>query len=51
MWNFLCFYTSISKSCGECKMQFMNNGFNIIQREWFSSCVNVNSSRDAKKIH
>ncbi len=38
------------ENCGECKMQFMNNGFNNIQSEWFNSCVNVNSSKDAKKI-
>jgi hypothetical protein len=28
----------------------MSNGFNSIQSEWFNSYVNVNSSKDAKKI-
>ncbi len=28
-------------------MQFMNNK---IQNEWFNSCANVNSSKDAKKF-
>jgi hypothetical protein len=27
----------------------MNNWFNNIQNEWFNSCANVNSSKDAKK--
>jgi hypothetical protein len=32
MWNLPSFlYTSISKNCGECKMQSMSNGFNNIQ--------------------
>jgi hypothetical protein len=50
MWNFLNFYTSISKSCDECKMQILSNGFNNIQIEWFNSCANVNSSKDANNI-
>jgi hypothetical protein len=24
-------YTSISKNCGECKMQFVNSGFNTFK--------------------
>jgi hypothetical protein len=28
----------------------MGSGFNNIQSEWFNSCANVNSSKDAKKI-
>ncbi len=27
------FYTSISKNCGECKMQLINSGFNNIHNE------------------
>jgi hypothetical protein len=50
MWNFPNFYTSISKNCVECKIQFMSSEFNNIQNEWFNSCANVNSSRDAKKF-
>jgi hypothetical protein len=50
MWDFPNFYTSISKNCVKCKMQLMNSGFNDIQNEWFNSCVNVNSSKDAKKF-
>jgi len=44
------FYTSFSKNCVECKIQFMSSGFNNIQSEWFNSCANVNSLRDAKKF-
>jgi hypothetical protein len=51
MWNFLSFYTSFSKNYAKCKIQFMSSGFNNIQSEWFNSSVNVNSSRDAKKIN
>jgi hypothetical protein len=40
------FYTSTSKNCDECKIQFIYN----IQSEWFNSCANVNSSRNVKKI-
>jgi len=47
MWDFPNFYTSISTNCGECQMQFMSSGFNNIQNEWFNSCANVNSSKDA----
>jgi hypothetical protein len=43
-------FTSISKNYDECKMQFMNSGFNNIQSEWFNSCANVNSSKDAKQF-
>jgi hypothetical protein len=28
----------------------MSSEFNNIQNEWFNSCANVNSSKDAKKI-
>jgi hypothetical protein len=31
-------------------MQLMNSGFNNILNEWFNSCANVNSSKDAKKF-
>jgi hypothetical protein len=31
MWNLLSFYTSISKYYGECKINFVNNGFNIFK--------------------
>jgi hypothetical protein len=31
-------------------MQLMNNEFNHIQNEWFNSCENINSLKDAKKI-
>jgi len=51
MWDFPSFYTSFSKNCVECKIKFMNSGFNKIQNEWFNSCANVNSSKDAKKNH
>ncbi len=44
------FYTYIYKNYDECKMQFMNSGFNNILSEWFNSYANVNSSRDVKKI-
>jgi serine/threonine protein kinase len=44
------FYTFISKKCDECKMQFMNNGFNNIQSEGFNPCANVNSSKYAKNF-
>jgi hypothetical protein len=50
MWEFLIFFTSISENCGECKMNFMSNGFNNIQIEWFKSCANANNSKDAKKF-
>jgi hypothetical protein len=50
MWDFPNFYTSISKICGECKMQLMNSEFNNIQSEWFNSYANVNSSKNEKKI-
>jgi hypothetical protein len=32
-------------------MQLMNNGFNNIQSEWFDSCGNVNSLKNAKFIN
>jgi hypothetical protein len=50
MWHFPNFYISISKNCGECKMQLMNSVFKNIQNEWFKSCANVNSSLDVKKF-
>ncbi len=31
-------------------MQLMSNGFDNIQNEWFNSCANVNSLRNAKKF-
>jgi hypothetical protein len=31
-------------------MQFMSSGFNNFLSEWFNSCANVSSSRDAKKF-
>ncbi len=50
MWDFPSFYTSISKNYGECKMQFISNGFNNIQSEWFNSCADVNNLKNAKKL-
>jgi hypothetical protein len=50
MWYFPNFYTSISKNCSECKMQFMSSGFNNIEGEWFNLRAIVNNSRDAKKF-
>jgi hypothetical protein len=50
MWDFPNFYTSISKNYGECKMQFMNSGFNNIQNDWFNSCNDVDNSRNVKKF-
>ncbi len=47
---FLCTKKKNGENCGECKMQLMSNEFNSIQNEWFNSCVNVNSSKNAKKI-
>jgi hypothetical protein len=43
------FYTFISKNCGECKMQFVNNGFNTFKVN-DSTCANVDNSRDVKKF-
>jgi hypothetical protein len=48
MWIFTSFYASISKNCGECKIQLMSSGFNNIQNEWFDSYANVNSSKGAE---
>jgi len=42
MWELPNFYISISKNYGECKMQFMNNGFN--------SCANANNLKNYEKI-
>jgi hypothetical protein len=50
MWNTTSFYTSIFKNCGECKMQLDSNGFNMIQNEWFNSCVNVDSSKNVRSL-
>ncbi len=41
------FYTFISKNCGECKMQFVNNGFNTFKVN-DSTCANFDNSRDVK---
>ncbi len=45
----LSFYRFISKNCGECKMSFVNNGFNTFKMN-DSTCANVDNSRDVKKI-
>jgi hypothetical protein len=31
MWDLSSFYIFISKNCGECKMQFINNEFNTFK--------------------
>ncbi len=46
---YLFFVYPFQKNYDDCKMQFMNNGFNNIQSEWFNLCTNVNSWKEAKK--
>ncbi len=55
LWKFSLNYSNIISECwithvliysNKCKMQFVNNGFNILKSEWFNS----NNWRDVKKI-